>query len=62
MDDVDPVIRVQARLRIVTILDTLGAGDALPFPRLQALLSAISAALATHLRNSRNRAMSSSRR
>ncbi|MDR2293591.1 MAG: transcriptional regulator [Microbacterium sp.] len=50
MDDLDPVIHVQARLRIVTILDTLGAGDSLSFPRLQALLSATSGNLATHLR------------
>ncbi|GAA3909640.1 transcriptional regulator [Microbacterium invictum] len=50
MDELDPVIHVQARLRIVTILDTLGAGDSLSFPRLQALLGATSGNLATHLR------------
>lgn len=50
MDELDPVIHVQARLRIVTILDTLGLGDSLSFPRLQALLSVTSGNLATHLR------------
>lgn len=50
MDELDPVIHVQARLRIVTMLDTLGAGDSLSFPRLQALLGVTSGNLATHLR------------
>lgn len=50
MDELDPVIHVQARLRIVTILDTLGEGDSLSFPRLQTLLSVTSGNLATHLR------------
>lgn len=50
MSELDPVIHVQARLRIVTVLDALGAGDALSFPRLQALLKVTSGNLATHLR------------
>jgi DNA-binding MarR family transcriptional regulator len=50
MDELDPVIHVQARLRIVTILDTLGPGDSLSFPRLQTLLGVTSGNLATHLR------------
>ncbi|MFK4790023.1 transcriptional regulator [Microbacterium sp. ZW T5_56] len=50
MDELDPVIHVQARLRIVTILDALGSGDSLSFPRLQTLLSTTSGNLATHLR------------
>lgn len=50
MDELDPVIHVQARLRIVTMLDTLGAGDSLSFPRLQTLLGVTSGNLATHLR------------
>ena len=50
MDDLDPVIHVQARLRIVTMLDTLGPGDSLSFPRLQSLLGTTSGNLATHLR------------
>lgn len=50
MDELDPVIHVQARLRIVTILDTFGPGDSLSFPRLQKLLDVTSGNLATHLR------------
>lgn len=50
MDELDPVIHVQARLRIVTALDTLGPGDSLSFPRLQTLLGVTSGNLATHLR------------
>lgn len=50
MDELDPVIHVQARLRIVTALDTLAPGDSLSFPRLQALLGTTSGNLATHLR------------
>lgn len=50
MDELDPVIHVQARLRIVTMLDTFGPGDSLSFPRLQKLLGVTSGNLATHLR------------
>lgn len=50
MDELDPVIHVQARLRVVTILDTFGPGDSLSFPRLQKLLGITSGNLATHLR------------
>ncbi|ALJ18942.1 transcriptional regulator [Microbacterium sp. No. 7] len=50
MDELDPVIHVQARLRIVAILDTFGPGDELSFPRLQTLLGVTSGNLATHLR------------
>lgn len=50
MDELDPVIHVQARLRIVTILDAFGPGDSLSFPRLQKLLGVTSGNLATHLR------------
>lgn len=50
MDELDPVIHVQARLRIVTILDTLSDGDSISFPRLQTLLGVTSGNLATHLR------------
>ena len=48
--ELDPVIHVQARLRIVTILDTLKPSDSLSFPRLQSLLGVTSGNLATHLR------------
>lgn len=50
MDELDPVIHVQARLRIITALNTLGPGDSLSFPRLQTLLGVTSGNLATHLR------------
>lgn len=50
MVDLDPVIHVQARLRIVTVLDTLSDGDSVSFPRLQAHLGVTSGNLATHLR------------
>lgn len=50
MTELDPVIHAQARLRIITILNTLGPGDSLAFPRLQDLLKMTSGNLATHLR------------
>lgn len=50
MVELDPVIHAQARLRTVTILNTLGPGDTLAFPRLQELLEMTSGNLATHLR------------
>lgn len=50
MDELDPVIHVQARLRIVTVLDTLSPGDSLSFPRLQRVLDVTSGNLATHLK------------
>ncbi|MET4780119.1 transcriptional regulator [Glaciihabitans sp. UYNi722] len=50
MDELDPVIHAQARLRVVTVLDTLGVGDSIAFPRLQDVLEMTSGNLATHLR------------
>lgn len=50
MTELDPVIHVQSRLRIVTMLDTLRDGDSLSFPRLQDMLGVTSGNLATHLR------------
>lgn len=50
MDDLDPVIHVQSRLRIVSVLDALGPGDSLAFTKLQELLDTTSGNLATHLR------------
>ncbi|HWK21114.1 MAG TPA: transcriptional regulator [Microbacteriaceae bacterium] len=50
MDELDPVIHVQARLRIVSVLDALEPGDSLAFTRLQDLLGTTSGNLATHLR------------
>jgi DNA-binding MarR family transcriptional regulator len=48
--DLDPVIHVPARLRIVVTLATLPEGDNLSFPRLQQLLGLTPGNLITHLR------------
>lgn len=50
MSELDPVIHAQARLRTMTVLNTLGMGDTIAFPRLQELLQMTSGNLATHLR------------
>lgn len=50
MSELDPVIHVQARLRIITVLNTLDPGNSFSFPKLQALLGITSGNLATHLR------------
>jgi len=50
MRELDPVIHAQARLRTVTVLDTLRVGDRISFPKLQGLLAMTSGNLATHLR------------
>jgi DNA-binding transcriptional ArsR family regulator len=49
-DDLDPVIHVPARLRIMVTLATLPEGDHLSFPRLQELLGLTPGNLITHLR------------
>lgn len=49
-DDLDPVIHVPARLRIMVTLATLPQGDHLSFPRLQELLGLTPGNLITHLR------------
>lgn len=50
MGELDPVIHVQTRLRIVTMLNAIGRGNALSFPRLQGMLETTSGNMATHLR------------
>lgn len=50
MDDLDPVIHAQARLRIVAALATLDSTDQITFPRLQELLDMTAGNLSTHLR------------
>lgn len=50
MDELDPVIHAQARLRIVSVLATLDAGGSITFPRLQELLDMTAGNLSTHLR------------
>jgi len=48
--DLDPVIHVPARLRIMVSLAALADGDTLSFPRLQHLLNLTAGNLITHLR------------
>ena len=50
MQELDPLIHAQARLRTVMVLDTLRSGVSISFPKLQGLLSMTSGNLATHLR------------
>lgn len=50
MDDLDPVIHAQARLRIVSALAALGLGQSITFPRLQELLGMTAGNLSTHAR------------
>ena len=46
----DPVIHAQARLRVMAALSTLGDGDQIAFPRLQAILQMTAGNLSVHLR------------
>ncbi|RCW39923.1 winged helix DNA-binding protein [Halopolyspora algeriensis] len=48
--ELDPVIHAQARLRVMTTLAALPAGDRLSFARLQELLDMTPGNLITHLR------------
>ena len=50
MDELDPVIHAQARLRIVVALASLEAGEGITFPRLQELLDMTAGNLSTHVR------------
>ncbi|HWM16135.1 MAG TPA: transcriptional regulator [Microbacterium sp.] len=50
MDELDPVIHAQARLRIMAALATLDAGEQISFPRVQELLDMTAGNLSTHLR------------
>ncbi|QBI22009.1 ArsR family transcriptional regulator [Egibacter rhizosphaerae] len=50
MPDLDPVIHAQARLKVVTALASVPAGDVLAFPRLQELTDMTAGNLSTHLR------------
>ena len=50
MDELDPVIHAQARLRIMAALSTLGTDGSISFPRLQELLDMTAGNLSTHLR------------
>ncbi len=50
IDELDPLIHVPARLRIVATLAALPDGDALSFTRLQAMIGLTPGNLITHLR------------
>jgi DNA-binding MarR family transcriptional regulator len=47
--ELDPVIHVQARLRVMASLSTLPEGDAILFPRLQGILNMTAGNLSVHL-------------
>jgi DNA-binding MarR family transcriptional regulator len=49
-DELDPLIHVPARLRIVATLAALPAGDSLTFTRLQDMIGLTPGNLITHLR------------
>jgi len=49
-DELDPLIHVPARLRIVATLAALDEGDALSFTRLQTMIGLTPGNLITHLR------------
>ena len=50
MDELDPVIHAQGRLRIMASLSTLTPGEQITFPRLQELLDMAAGNLSTHAR------------
>jgi len=50
VDELDPVIHAQGRLRITAALATLGVGEELSFPRLQQMLDMTAGNLSTHVR------------
>lgn len=50
VDELDPLIHIPVRLRIMVALAQLGPGDEITFSRLQALLDLTAGNLITHLR------------
>lgn len=46
----DPVIHADARLRVMTALNTIGEGDSITFPKLRSILSMTAGNLSVHLR------------
>ncbi|MFV0251882.1 MAG: transcriptional regulator [Beutenbergiaceae bacterium] len=50
IEDLDPIIHVQARLRVVATLAGLEPGDRIVFTRLRDLLDMTAGNLSTHLR------------
>lgn len=50
MAELDPLIHADARLRVMSALNTLGAKDSVAFPKLRSILSMTAGNLSTHLR------------
>jgi len=50
MNDLDPIIHAQGRLRITAALATLHTDESIAFPRLQELLAMTAGNLSTHVR------------
>jgi len=50
VEELDPVIHAQARLRVVASLSALDEGDRITFPRLQEILGMTAGNLSVHLR------------
>jgi DNA-binding MarR family transcriptional regulator len=50
MAELDPIIHADARLRIMSALNTLGPKESMAFPKLREILSMTAGNLSTHLR------------
>lgn len=50
MSGLDPVIHAEARLRVITVLNTLGESNRVSFPKLRKMLDMTAGNLSTHLR------------
>lgn len=50
MNGLDPVIHAEARLRVITTLNSIGEDNAISFPKLRKILDMTAGNLSTHLR------------
>ena len=50
MAELDPVIHADARLRVMSALNTLGLNETMSFPKLREILAMTAGNLSTHLR------------
>lgn len=50
MTELDPLIHADARLRVMSALNTLGPKESMAFPKLREILSMTAGNLSTHLR------------
>jgi len=50
MPELDPVIHSDARLRVMSALNTVGEGNSITFPKLRTILEMTAGNLSTHLR------------